>query len=165
MSGTVGVVFGFSPEHEAVEATGLAHGFKIWIAAGEQFVDVGLMADVESELVGGRVEDGVQGKGEFDHAEVGAEMAAGFREHENHPVADFLRELLKLLGVEPLYVRRGLDGFEDGCHGLHLCRSYTELTRTEAVRKRPEAYKSAAGRLVLVERLLGMSISQPLYSF
>ena len=48
-------------------------------AAGEHLVDVGLVAGVEDDPVGGRVEDPVQRDGQLDHAEVGAQVAAARR--------------------------------------------------------------------------------------
>jgi hypothetical protein len=45
----VAVVLAFGAEHEAVEAVGLADGVETVAAAGEQLVDVGLVADVEDE--------------------------------------------------------------------------------------------------------------------
>ena len=40
-------------------------------------MNVGLVADVEEDFVFGSIEDGVQREGEFDDAEIGAEVAAG----------------------------------------------------------------------------------------
>ena len=45
-------------------------------AAGQHLVGVGLVRDVEDQLVGGGVEDAVQGHRELDDAEVGAHVAA-----------------------------------------------------------------------------------------
>ena len=39
---------------------------------------VGLMTDVPHERVIGRIENIVQGQGEFDNAQAGAEVPAGF---------------------------------------------------------------------------------------
>ena len=79
-------------EHEAVKAAGLADGFKAVAAAGEDFVDVGLVADVEEDFVFRRIEDRVQSDGELDDAEIGAQMAAGFGEGLDQEFADLLRE-------------------------------------------------------------------------
>ena len=49
----VAVVLALGAQHEAVEAAGLADGCKAVEAAGEDLVNVGLVADVEEELVFG----------------------------------------------------------------------------------------------------------------
>jgi hypothetical protein len=59
----VAVVLAFGAQHEAVEAAGLADGLKAVEAAGEDLVDVGLVADVEEELVFGRIEKRRAGPG------------------------------------------------------------------------------------------------------
>ncbi len=51
VAGAVAVVLAFGAQHEAVEAAGLADGLKAIAAAGEDLVDVGLVADVEEDLV------------------------------------------------------------------------------------------------------------------
>ena len=79
VAGSVAIVLALGAEHEAIEAAGLADGFKTIAAAGEDLVDVGLMAHVEEDLVVGRVEDRMQGQSELHYAEIGAEMAAGLR--------------------------------------------------------------------------------------
>ncbi len=78
MPGAECVVLALGSEHESVEPSGLANGGETVETAGENLVDVGLMADVEKDLVFRSIKDGVEGHGEFDHAEIGAEMAAGF---------------------------------------------------------------------------------------
>ncbi len=63
VTGAVAVVLALGAQHEAVEAAGLADGAKAVAAAGEDLVDVGLVADVEEDFVFRRVEDGVQTRG------------------------------------------------------------------------------------------------------
>src|SRR5699024_9743082 len=69
-------------------------------APGEDLVDVGLVPGVEHERVARRVEDTVQGDGEVDHAEGGAEMSAGGGDLPDEEVADVAAELLQLVRVE-----------------------------------------------------------------
>ena len=116
VAGSVAVVLALGAEHEAVEAAGLADGLKTVAAAGEDLVDVGLVADVEEDLVLGRVEDRMQGQSELDHAEIGAEMAAGFGESLDEEVADLLGELGQLRGIEALYVGGRVDGLQQCSH-------------------------------------------------
>jgi hypothetical protein len=85
VAGAVAIVLALGAEHEAVEAAGLADGVKTVAAAGEDFVDVGLVADVKEDLVVGRIEDRVEpSHGELDHAQVGARD--GRRSLESIPV-------------------------------------------------------------------------------
>ena len=92
----VAVMLALGAQHEAVEAAGLADGVEVLAAAGEDLVDVGLVADVEEDLVLGRVENGVKGESELDDAEVGAEVAAGFGESLDEEFADLFGELGQL---------------------------------------------------------------------
>ena len=82
VAGAVAIVRAFGAQHEAVEAAGRADGVEARRAAGEQLVDVSLMADIEEEAVAGRVEDVMHGDGEFDHAKVGPEVTAVIGEAE-----------------------------------------------------------------------------------
>ena len=72
-------------------------------------MDVGLMADVKDESIGGRVEDSVEGEGEFDDAEVGAEVASGLGEGLDEMGADFGSQGGHLVGVQSLEVGRRMD--------------------------------------------------------
>ena len=60
----------FSPWYWRIVSKALA-------PAGEQLVDVALVADVEDELVLWRVENPVQRDGQFDDPEIRAQVAAG----------------------------------------------------------------------------------------
>src|SRR5208282_4450681 len=103
------IMFALRAQHEAVQAAGGANGVKEVAPAGEQFVYVSLVADVENEMVLGSVEDVMHGEREFHDAEIRAEVAAVFRENGNEFLADFRRELLELREVELLHVRGGAD--------------------------------------------------------
>jgi hypothetical protein len=96
VSGAVAVVLAFGAEHEAVESAGLTDGVELLLAAGEQLVDVSLMADVEDEAVGWRVEDVVHCDGKFDDAEVWADVSAGFGDTDNEALANLFGETLQL---------------------------------------------------------------------
>ena len=98
----VAIVLAFGAQHEAVQAAGLADGVEAIEAAGQNLVNVGLMADVEEEAVGRGIEDGVQREGEFDDAEVRAEVAAGVGEGLNQEGADFLGQIRHLVGLSRL---------------------------------------------------------------
>ena len=57
------VVLALRPEHEAVQTTGLPDGVKPIPPAGQELVDVGLMADVKNKVIRGGIKDSMQGNG------------------------------------------------------------------------------------------------------
>ncbi len=77
MGGAERVVFAFGALGETGQPAALADGADAVAAAGEDLVRIGLVADVPDQLVARGVEDVVQRDGQLDHAEAGAEMAAG----------------------------------------------------------------------------------------
>ena len=79
MGGAERVVFALRPLGEAGQAAALAQRADASAPSGEDLVRIGLMADVPDQTVARRVENVVQRHGQFDHAEPGAEMAAGHR--------------------------------------------------------------------------------------
>ena len=97
VAGTVAIVLGFGAEKEAIEAVLRADGLDLVPPAGEHFVDVALVGDVEEELVFRRIKDPVEGDGELYDPEVRAEVSAGLRETVDEFFPDFLCEERKLL--------------------------------------------------------------------
>ena len=61
--------------------------------AGQDLVRIGLVADVPDQPVVRRVEDVVQGHGELDHAQAGAEMPAGHRDRVDRLLPQLGRQL------------------------------------------------------------------------
>src|SRR6202034_1271750 len=78
-------------------------------AIGQDLVRVGLMADVPNQAVLGRIEDIVQRHRQFDHAQAGAEMAAGHGNGIDGRLAQLVRHLAKLARLELPEICRGLD--------------------------------------------------------
>jgi hypothetical protein len=74
----VAVVLALTAEQETIQALVLANRGKAVETAGEELVDIALVADIEEKLVARCVEDSVQSDREFHDTEVRAEMAAGF---------------------------------------------------------------------------------------
>ena len=66
------------------------------LAAGEQLVDVALVADVEDEAVARRVEDVVHGDGQLDHAEVRPDVTAGLRDAGDEALANLFGQSFQL---------------------------------------------------------------------
>jgi hypothetical protein len=112
----VAVVRTLGAQGKAVQAVRLADRVEAVLAAGEQLVDVALVAHVPDKLVLGRAEDLVQRDGQFDDAEVGAEMAARLGEGLDEFLADVRRQLLALFQRELLYVFRAVNHVEVTAH-------------------------------------------------
>jgi len=112
--GTVAVMWAFRAEHEAVEPARLTDRVEAVTPSGEEFVDVGLVAHVEDKMIFRRVEDVVHGKGQFHHAEVGAQMSTVFAQDGDQLLANFFRELFELFDAEFFYVSRTVDRIEQG---------------------------------------------------
>ena len=77
MAGAEGVVFAFVTAQEAGDAAGLADAVQLFTAAGENFVRVGLVADVPHQPVARRGKNMMQRDGQLHRAEPGGEVAAG----------------------------------------------------------------------------------------
>jgi len=73
----VSVVLALGAQHEAVQAARLPDGLKALAPPGKQFVNIGLMADVENKLVRRRIKDVVHGQRKLHHAEVRPQVTAG----------------------------------------------------------------------------------------
>ena len=81
--------------------------------AGHDLVDVGLVAGVPEDGVARGVEDPVQGEGQLDDAEVGAEVAAGERHRLDDEAPDLAGEDLELVGIQEPEVGRTVDRVEE----------------------------------------------------
>ena len=115
VAGTVAIVLAFGAEEEAVQSAGLTDGVEALAPPGEHFVHIALVADVEEELVLGRIKGTVQGDGQFDHAEVGPEVAAGLGNRADELLADFLGEEGEILLGDGADIGRAVNPGEEGC--------------------------------------------------
>ena len=96
------VVFALGALGETRQAAALAQGADAVAPAGENLVRIGLVADVPDQAVARGIEDPMQRDGELDHAEPGAQVAAG----HGHGVDGLLPQLVAswpqlLLGQAP----------------------------------------------------------------
>ena len=117
VGGAKRVVFALGALGEAADTPALADGAHPVAATGHDLVRIGLVADVPDQFVVGRVENIVDGHGQFDHAKPRAEMAAGHRDGGDHLFANLVRQLLELALVELANVCRVLDLVEQRSHG------------------------------------------------
>ena len=76
VAGAVAIVLALRAERKAVQAAGGADGLEAVLAARQQLVDITLVADIPDEFVVRGGEDGMEGEGQFDDAQVRADMAA-----------------------------------------------------------------------------------------
>ena len=90
------IVFALAALGEAGEAAAHAQGADAVAPAGDDLVRIGLVADVPDQPVARRVEHIMERDGELDHAEPGAEMAAGHRDRRDRLGAQLVGELAEL---------------------------------------------------------------------
>jgi hypothetical protein len=109
MGGAERVVLALRPLGEAGQAAALAQRADAVAPAGDDLVRIGLVADVPDQPVGRGVEHIVQRNGELDHAEPGAEVAAGHRDGIDHLQAELVGELAQVGGIELAQVDRRVD--------------------------------------------------------
>ena len=113
MGGAERVVFALRALGEAGESPALAQRVDAIAPTGEDLVRIGLMADVPDQPVARRVEDVVQRDGELDHAEPGAEVAAGDRNGADRFRAQLVGELAQVAQLQLADVGRVMDAVEE----------------------------------------------------
>ena len=113
VGGAERVVFALRPLGEAGQAAALAQGADAVAPAGEDLVRIALVADVPDQDVLRRLEDVMQGHRQLDHAEAGAEVAAGDGDGVDGFGPDLVGELLQPRDVESAHVGGQLDLVEE----------------------------------------------------
>ena len=114
MGGAERVVFALGALGEAGEAARLPQRADAVAPPGQDLVRIGLVADVPDQLVARRVEDVVQRHRQLDHAEPGAEMAAGDRNCRNRLLAQLVGELPEVGFGQLAQILRRPDAIEQG---------------------------------------------------
>ena len=148
VGGAERVVAALGPLGEAGQAARLAQRADPRAPPGQDLVRVGLVADVPDQLVARRVEHVVQRHRQLDHAEPGAEMAAGDRHRIDRLGAQLVRQLAQALRRQATQRGRLVDRVEQ--RGLnHGARS----PPAEAGPISPER-RSPAVASTLVDRLM-----------
>ena len=108
MRGAERVVFALGALGETGEPAAHAQRADAVAPPGQDLVRIGLMADVPDDAVVRRIEQVVQRDSQLDHAEPGAEMAAGDRDGVDRLLAQFVGELAQLTLVEPAQIFRSM---------------------------------------------------------
>ncbi len=136
------IVGAFRPARIAGHPSVFAKAGESFHAAGDEFVDVGLMADVPDDPVVGAVERPVQGDGQLDHSQVGAQVTTGPRDLVHQKLADLLAEFDQLGIVQLPQIGGSPDSGEKRRHKhnrLPGVRSEDSRSRTDARRQTPDA--------------------------
>ena len=82
---------------------------------GQQLVDIGLVPGVPEDGIPGTIENPVEGQGQFDDTEVGAQMASGLAHRVHDPLPDLGGQTGELFELEIAKVGGGPYGVES--HG------------------------------------------------
>ena len=123
MRGAERIVIALGALGETGQSAAGAQGADAVAAAGQDLVRIGLMADVPDQAVARGVEDVMDGGGQFDDAEAGAEMSAGDRNGIDGFLTQLVGNLPDLLDLEPAQIVRGADGIEK--------RRFTEIGHSD----------------------------------
>ncbi len=114
--GVVDVVGAFVAVREAQDAAALAQAAEEIAPSGDDLVGVGLVPDVPDDLVGGGVEDPVQGQGDLDDAQVGGQMPAVLGDHIQDHGPDLGGQARQLVGRKLAQILRPVDRIENTAH-------------------------------------------------
>ena len=117
MAHAEGVEGGFVPLGEGGQAAVLAdagHGFP---PPREDFVGVGLVAHVPDDAILRGVKAVVQGEGELDYPQAGAEVAAALADAPGQEVAELFGQRRELFRAQAAQRLRAVDAIEKRCRG------------------------------------------------
>ena len=126
------VVLALAARGVARQAVLLAQRVEVVGATRQHLVHIGLMSGVEDDRIVRRIEHPVQGKGQLDHTEIGAEMPAGCSDLVNQEFADFPRQIAQLRLCQVLQICGTADLFK---HSDSL-RTRIRLSPVERRRRR-----------------------------
>ncbi len=123
------VVFAFRALGEAGQPAALAQGVDAVAAAREDFMRVALVPDIPDQAVFGCVENGMNGHGQFDHAQPRAEMPAGFGHGGDGFAAQFICKNFEIVIAEGFQIGRNVDAVEQGGVGFPVIASGARQSR------------------------------------
>ena len=113
------VVFRLGPGRVAGQAVHLPQGHEVVATAGEDLVDIALVAGVEDDRVVRGIEDPVERDGQLDHAEVWAEVPPSSAHLRDQELPDLSGQLGQLLAPQLSQVIRFIDRLQQR-HALTL---------------------------------------------
>ena len=94
MSGNKSIRVTFGRLRETGNTTKLTKMLKIRLAASQQLMDIRLMAYIKHQAVNIRIENGLNGNGQFHRTQIGSQMASCFRNMRYQKFADFFAQAL-----------------------------------------------------------------------
>ena len=120
MARTERVEFRLATLGEAGQPALLPQGLYSVAAAGQNFVGIGLMADIPDQPVMRRLEDIVKRHRQLDDAKTGAQMATCLRHRANRRRTKLTCKILKVALGQPAQIIDAGNPVEQGCCG-HRC--------------------------------------------
>ncbi len=112
MGGAERVVIAFGALGETGQSAAGAQRANAIAASGQDLVRIGLVTDVPDQAIARGVENIMQGRGQFDDAEAGAEMSARYRDGIDGLLTQFIGDLPNLFHIEPAQIVGGVDCVE-----------------------------------------------------
>ena len=103
------VVFALGHAREAADAPQPALGFERFAAARDDLVGIGLVSHVPHDLIGGRVEDIMQGGGQLHSPQTRREVSGIYRTFVDDIASQLVAVSAQLLRGEPFEVLRRID--------------------------------------------------------
>lgn len=100
MTGAERVIFAFTAARKTGNAIRLAQRLHFFAAPRQDFMRVGLVADIPDQFVIGCVEHVMQCDGEFYHTEVGGQMSAGSGNTFNQKRTQLFSQLYELSALQ-----------------------------------------------------------------
>ncbi len=119
MTDAEGVVLALRAAREGGQAVLLTQRGHALAATGEDLVRIGLMADVPHQPVVRGVVDVVQGDGQLDHAEAGAEVPASVADAVQQLLAQFVGKLFEFRLAQSAQLFGGRRSVKNGRRGAN----------------------------------------------
>ena len=116
MPGAVAVVLTLGSAGETRQPVGGANGAEAVFAAGDEFMDVDLVADIPHKPVFRGLEDAVQGEGQLYHPQVGAHMPTRARQAGDQLMPNLVCQLFELAHRQLFDVGRTIDHIQESTH-------------------------------------------------
>ena len=113
MTGAERVVFALGALEETGQTALLPQRLHAFVAPGEQLVRIRLMPHVPHELVGGRVEDRMQGNRQLHHPKAGADMPTRARADIDQTITNVLGQRAEFVTRKRANIGGRIDAFEN----------------------------------------------------
>ena len=125
------IILTLIPLGEAGKTTFLAQRTDTVSPPGNDLVRIALVSHIPDQAVIGRVENIVDGNGQFDHPKPGTQMPPGLGNHVDHFGAQLGGKLNQLIFIQFSKVRRILDLIEKGRGGFGTQNNTVRMVSTK----------------------------------